>query len=142
MMPPLGRAELEIRSDLGELCRARAFVRAACHGLRPQPLDEEGVGQLELAVTETCSNIMKHAYHGRADQRIHLEVELHPGKVSVLLRHLGDPLDPTKVSPPAPDGAQESGFGLYLIRQSVDAVRYYCDDRGRNCVALVKCRKP
>ncbi len=137
----LGRAELDIRSDLAELRRAREFIRAACHDLPPQPLEEEGVGQLELAVTEACSNIMKHAYHGRADQRIHLEVEIYPGKVSVQLHHLGDPFDPTKVPPPALDGSRASGFGMYLITQSVDAVRYYRDDRGRNCVALVKFRK-
>jgi sigma-B regulation protein RsbU (phosphoserine phosphatase) len=139
---PLGRAELEIRSDLGELRRVREFVRAACHNLPPQSLDEASVGQLELAVTEACSNIMKHAYRGRTDQPIHLEIEIHPGKVSVLLHHLGDPFDPTKVSPPALDGSQVSGFGVYLITRSVDAARYYRDDLGRNCVALVKFRKP
>jgi anti-sigma regulatory factor (Ser/Thr protein kinase) len=39
------------------------------------------------------------------------------------------------------DGSQESGFGLYLIEQSVDDVRYYGDARGRNCIALVKRRR-
>jgi anti-sigma regulatory factor (Ser/Thr protein kinase) len=139
---PLGRAGREIRSDLGELREAREFVRAACRDCSPPPLDEERIGQLELAVTEACSNIMKHAYHGRTDQRIDLEVEIYPGKVSVLLHHRGDPFVPGHVPPPAFDGSRESGFGLYLITQSVDAVRHYRDDRGRNCVALVKFRRP
>ena len=34
---------------------------------------EELVDALELAVNEAASNIMQHAYHGRADQSIHLE---------------------------------------------------------------------
>ena len=135
---PLARAEIETRSDLKELGRARAFVRAFCRDLPGAPLDEESVGKLELAVTEAVSNIMKHAYHGRADQWIHLEAEAFPGQVSIQLHHLGDSFDPSKVPPPALDGSQMSGFGIYLITRSVDEVRYYRDERGRNCIALVK----
>ena len=81
---------------------------------------------------------MKHAYHGRADQRIQLEADAFPGRVSIRLHHLGDSFDPAAVSPPALDGSRESGFGIYLITKSVDEVRYSRDERGRNCIALVK----
>jgi PAS domain S-box-containing protein len=133
----LARTEIEIRSDLKELSRAREFVRAFCRHLR-SPVNEDSIGALELAVNEAASNIMKHAYHGRTDQWIHLEAEAFPNQISFQLHHLGDPFDPSTVSPPALDGSQESGFGIYLITQSVDEVRYYRDERGRNCVALVK----
>jgi serine/threonine-protein kinase RsbW len=139
---PLARAEMELRSDLKELGRARQFVRAFCCGLPPAPLDEESVSKLELAVTEACSNIIKHAYHGHANQWIQLEAEALPSSLSIRLHHLGDPFDPAKVPPPALDGSQLSGFGMYLITHSVDEARYYRDERGRNCIALVKFRKP
>ncbi|HJX10819.1 MAG TPA: SpoIIE family protein phosphatase, partial [Candidatus Binatia bacterium] len=137
--PPLAlaRAEIEIRSDLKELSRAREFVRTFCRHL-PSPVNKDSVGALELAVNEAASNIMKHAYHGRTDQWIRLDAEAFPNQISFRLHHLGDPFDPSAVSPPALDGSQESGFGMYLIIQSVDEVRYYRDERGRNCVALVK----
>jgi len=137
--PPLAlaRAEIEIRSDLKELSRAREFVRTFCRHL-PSPVNDDCVGAVELAVNEAASNIMKHAYHGRTDQWIRLEAEAFPNQISFRLHHLGDPFDPSAVSPPALDGSQESGFGMYLIIQSVDEVRYYRDERGRNCVALVK----
>ena len=77
---PLARAEIEIRSDLKELRRAREFVRTFCRDLPGPPLDEDSVAALELAVNEAASNIMKHAYHGRADQWIHLEAEAFPGQ--------------------------------------------------------------
>ena len=89
-------------------------------------------------MNEAASNIMKHAYHGRADQRIQLEAEAFPGRVSIRLHHLGDSFDPAAVSPPALDGSRESGFGIYLITKSVDDVRYSRDERGRNCITLVK----
>jgi len=133
----LARAEIEIRSDLKELSRAREFVRTFCRPL-PSPVNEDSVGALELAVNEAASNIMKHAYHGRTDQWIRVEAEAFPNQISFRLHHLGDPFDPSAVSPPALDGSQESGFGIYLITQSVDEVRYYRDERGRNCIALVK----
>jgi anti-sigma regulatory factor (Ser/Thr protein kinase) len=138
---PLARAELELRSDLSELRRARAFVRAVCRELPGTPLAADRVAELEVAVNEAASNIMKHAYHGRTDQHIHLEAETFPHQVVIRLHHFGDPCDPSSVSPPALDGSRESGFGLYLIQQSVDDVRYYCDARGRNCIALVKSRR-
>jgi PAS domain S-box-containing protein len=137
----LVRSELEIRSDLRDLHRAREFVREFCRMLPEGLLDQDDVGTLELAVNEASSNIMKHAYHGRADQRIQLEAETCPGRLSIRLYHLGDSFDPAAVPPPALDGSRESGFGIYLIARSVDEVRYFRDDRGRNCIALVKTLK-
>jgi len=134
----LARVEIEIRSDLAQLRRAREFVREFCCRLPGQPADERTVGALELAVNEAASNIMKHAYHGRTDQVIGLEGEAFPDHMLIRLYHLGDPLDVSKTQPPALDGSRESGFGLYLISQSVDNVRYYRDERGRNCVELAK----
>jgi sigma-B regulation protein RsbU (phosphoserine phosphatase) len=137
---PLTRAEIEIHSDLKELSRAREFVCTFCRNLPGSPLHEDRVAEFELAVNEAVCNIMKHAYHGRADQWIHLEAEAFPDQVSILLHHLGDPFDPSAVPPPPLDGSRESGFGIYLITKSVDDVRYYRDERGRNCIALMKSR--
>jgi sigma-B regulation protein RsbU (phosphoserine phosphatase) len=137
---PLAHAAIDIRSDLRELGRTRQFVRTFCRDLPGAPLDEDTVGKLELAVTEACSNVMKHAYRGRTDQWIHLEAEVFPGQVTFTLHHLGDPFDPASIPSPALDGSQDSGFGIYLITQSVDSVRYYRDERGRNCIALIIAR--
>ena len=42
---PLARAEIEIRSDLKELRRAREFVRAFCRDLPGPPLDEDSAAR-------------------------------------------------------------------------------------------------
>jgi sigma-B regulation protein RsbU (phosphoserine phosphatase) len=135
---PLARSGLEIRSDLRELSRVRAFVRDFCRALPEGLLDEDEAAALGLAVNEAASNIMKHAFHGRADQRIELDAEALPDRVSIRLHHLGDSFDPASVPPPAMDGTRDSGFGLYFITRSVDDVRYSRDERGRHCVTLVK----
>jgi PAS domain S-box-containing protein len=135
---PLARAEVEIGCDLRELSRAREFVREFCRDVPEGLLDQDSIADLELAVNEAASNIMKHAYHGRVDQRIQLEAEAVPHRVSIRLHHLGDAFDPSTVSPPALDGSRESGFGIYLITKSVDEIRHSRDERGRNCITLVK----
>jgi serine/threonine-protein kinase RsbW len=135
---PLARAEQTIRSDLKDLRRARVFVREFCGALPGGLLDETDVAGLELAVNEAVCNIMKHAYHGRPDQGIQLEAEWVPERLSIRLHHLGDSFDPATVPPPAFDGSRESGFGVYIIANSVDDVRYSRDERGRNCIVLTK----
>lgn len=139
---PIARAELEINSDLRRLRQAREFVRSFCSNLPHTPLDEDSASALELAVNEAASNIMKHAYRGRADQWIHVEAEAFPDRLSIRLHHFGEPFDPSMAPPPPLDGSRDSGFGAYIITKSVDEVRYYHDERGRNCVALIKFRKP
>ena len=138
--PPQSRANLTIRSDVSELRRAREFVRGFCSDLPGKKLDEAYVGTIELAVTEACSNIMKHAFHGRTDQQIEMEADGFPDRIMIRLYHLGEPFDPSSVPQPRLDGSQESGFGVYLINRSVDGVQYYRDKSGRNCIALTKNR--
>jgi PAS domain S-box-containing protein len=138
VQPPIARAAVELNSDLKSLCRAREFVREFCTDLPETAIDEDSAGALELAVNEAASNIMKHAYHGRTDQRIGIEAEAFPNRVSIRLHHFGDPFDPTAAPPPPLDGSRESGFGAYIISRSVDDVRYSRDERGGSCVTLVK----
>jgi PAS domain S-box-containing protein len=138
---PLAKAELKLISDLNELGRSRQFVRAFCRDLPGAALDEESISKLELAVTEACSNIIKHAYHGLANQWINVEAEAFPECVSIRMHHRGDPFEPSEAPPPAFNGSQVAGFGMYIITKTVDAVRYCCDEHGGNYIELVKRRK-
>jgi sigma-B regulation protein RsbU (phosphoserine phosphatase) len=134
------RVEMEIRSDLREVRQLRAFVRRFCEGLRDPVPGNTLIDALELAVSEAASNIIQHAYRGRSDQWIRLEAEALDSAVVVRLRHAGAGFNPAAVPPPAMDGSRESGFGTYIISRSVDQIGYYRDERGRNCVSLVKNR--
>lgn len=135
---PFARAKLEVPSELQQLHRVREFVRSFCSSLPSALLDEGGVASLELAVNEAASNIVKHAYHGRQDQRIEVEVTAFVEGIAVLLRDHGDPFDPTTAPVLVLDRTRESGSGLYILRQSVDEVSYSRDERGSNCLTLVK----
>lgn len=135
------RADMEICSDLRELRQVRHFVRQFCEALGDPVPDEDVVDALVLAANEAASNIMLHAYHGRTDQSIHVEAAALPEAIVLKFQHLGEGFDPATLAPPVLDGTRESGFGTYMIARSVDQVRYYRDERGRNCVSLMKYRK-
>ena len=135
------REGIEIRSDLRELRHVRQFVRKFCEALDDPVPGEDVVDALVLAANEAASNIMLHAYHGRADQSIHLEAVALPEAIALKFRHIGAGFDPATLAPPVLDGTRESGFGTYIIARSMDQVRYYRDERGRNCVSLTKRRK-
>jgi sigma-B regulation protein RsbU (phosphoserine phosphatase) len=137
---PIAHAELEVSSDLSQLATIRAFVRRFCRELPSPALSEDHIDQLELAVTEAASNIMKHAYRGRTDQRIQIEADGFADRISLRLYYLGEGFDPETVAPPAFDGSRQGGFGVYIIARSVDEVRYSRDERGRNCICLKKNR--
>jgi phosphoserine phosphatase RsbU/P len=137
---PCAREEIEIPSSLTELARSRAFVREFCLRIPGGALPEESIRELDLAVNEALSNIMKHAYGGRTNQRIKIGADAWPDNVIMRLHHLGESFDPAAVPLPAFNGSQENGFGFYMIDQLVDEVRYLRDERGRNCVLLVKKR--
>jgi len=139
--PPLGQAAVVIKSDLGQLYRVREFVRSFCNNLPVALLDQDSITALELAVNEAASNIMKHAYQGCSDQQIDIEAEAFSGRVLIRLYDQGRSFEPPSASLPAINVSRESGFGLYILSQSVDEVGYYRDERGRNCVALAKFSK-
>jgi phosphoserine phosphatase RsbU/P len=137
---PLVQAQCEVTSAATELTRLRTFVHTFCQELPVRVLDEEGLSQLELAVTEAASNIMRHAYHGRTDQRIQLTADAFTDRVCLRLWHRGTAFDPATVQPPVFDGSRDGGFGVYIIAHCVDEVRYVCDERGENCIYLMKKR--
>src|SRR5262245_57243695 len=125
MDTPISRQETHIQSDLSRLSEIRTFVRQFCSSVPEARMGVDETAALELAVDEAASNIMKHAYHGREDQWIDVEAEAFPGRVCIKLHDTGDPFEPSLAVLPGPDGTRESGYGMFIISQSVDEVHYY-----------------
>ena len=136
----ISKADLEISSHLADLSRVREFVRQVCTDATLPPLDVEWIEQLELAVNEAVGNVMKHSYHGEPNRRIQIEAEAFSDRIAVHISHTGDTFDPDSGLLPTLDGSKESGFGLFIIQQSVDDVTYSRDLHGRNQISLFKHR--
>lgn len=81
---------------------------------------------LELALHETCTNIVEHAYSEQEGRiRVAMSVICNPQRQLVVdLHDTGSSFNPTEAEDPDLDGAQVHGYGLFLMRQLLDEVVY------------------
>jgi serine/threonine-protein kinase RsbW len=84
------------------------------------------VYNMQLAAQEICTNIVDHAYAGRADGRIDITITsaAEPVRLVVELRDTGRQFDPSAVQAPNLDEAQIHGYGLFLVHSLMDDVSY------------------
>lgn len=132
-------AQIQIRARREEISTACDFVLklAAQAGV-----DEQGLYHCQLAVDEVCNNIIEHGYGGeRADQMIDVVCTQEPTTFQIEIIDDSPPFDLLKH--PAPDPLLElqqratGGWGVYIIRQVMDDVRYEYRD-GRNHLIMSK----
>ena len=129
-------AKLEIRNDLTELARVRAFVRKFCESIPDLPFDNNRISLIELAVTEVTANIIKHAYSKHTGKQIRINALVSDDKIVLRFCDWGKSFNPKSVPPPVFDGSQSGGFGMHIISHAVDEVIYSRDEKGKNCTCL------
>src|SRR5262249_4545916 len=104
-----------------------ALCRLVLSGLcRLGPVDDEGLAGLKLAVTEACSNSVRHAYEDGGAGIVDLRYELSTRAVSVEVSDAGhgfrfDRPVPELVPQPEED-LREDEMGLAIIHALVDEV--------------------
>ncbi len=83
------------------------------------------IHSVELAVHETCMNIIEHAYAGRPG-RINLVFSLQnrPPRLIVDIRDTGRSFELKEIQEPNLVEPQTSGYGLFLVHQLIDEVVY------------------
>lgn len=127
---------LKVVADLGQLSKIREFVvdSATELGVDPAAFDD-----LRLAVDEAVTNILTHGYEGSGE--IELELSAGGSDLIVRLRDQAPPFDATLLEPADPRPAEESekpgGFGLFLIKNAMDDLRYRNLDNG-NELTMIK----
>jgi serine/threonine-protein kinase RsbW len=137
--------ELRFESEMREVSLAGAAIHAICTA---SGLAADAVRAVELAVVELASNAVKHAYGGRTDGPIRVNVTVDDGTATVEVRDAGRALPPHRLAdariPEIPldrvYDLPEGGFGLGMVRALVDAIevtlengwnvlRFTCTDR-------------
>ena len=89
--------------------------------LRPEPLSPEVLGDLKLALTEACTNSVRHAY-GDGTGLVEIVYELHADRLVVEVTDSGEgfaPFEPHR----ATDGGEElaeGGLGIAIIDALAD----------------------
>ena len=102
--------------------------RLALTGLsRLQPLADETLADLKLALTEACSNSVRHAYGG-THGLVEILFELHSDRLVIEVADDGEGFDPAME--PADDPLSEGGLGIAIIRAVADELEIGARESG------------
>jgi serine/threonine-protein kinase RsbW len=96
--------------------------RLALSGLaRVRPLAEETLADLKLALTEACSNSVRHAYD---DDEGHVDIsfELRDDRLIVEVADDGSGFEPDETAKNGDEALTEGGLGISIIRSIADEV--------------------
>jgi serine/threonine-protein kinase RsbW len=108
-------------------------------GLRAEPLPAELLGDLKLALTEACTNSVRHAY-GAGDGHVEIVYELHSDKLVVEVVDDGEGFEPPEDPSAALDGDQlsEGGLGIAIIEALADEFEIRERPEGGSALRFVK----
>jgi serine/threonine-protein kinase RsbW len=107
--------------------------------LRAEPLSQEVLGDLKLALTEACTNSVRHAY-GDGDGTVEILYELHQDRLVVEVSDRGEGFAPP-ASPAAAldaDELSEGGLGIAIIEALADELEIADGADGGSRLRFVK----
>src|SRR3954451_12971668 len=89
--------------------------------LRVEPVSAEVLGDLKLALTEACTNSVRHAYGGGAGL-VHIVYELHSDKLVVEVSDSGEGFEPPAARDATLSAEElvEGGLGIAIIEALSD----------------------
>ena len=121
----MDRLELTLLNRPPEVARAQDELEqfATRHGFPGRKLHE-----VQLALEEHLTNIIRYAYGDQAEHPIHVRLEFSAAELRIEVVDDGRPFNP--LGHPAPDLTVPlderpiGGLGIYMIRKSLDQVAY------------------
>jgi serine/threonine-protein kinase RsbW len=108
------------------------LVRLALSGIsQSRELSDEALGDLKLAVTEACSNSIRHAYTDGREGSVDVVYELHPDRLVVEVCDDGPGFSVPEPAVIGEDGLNEGGLGIAIIRELADELELGPGDGGQ-----------
>ncbi|MBD3180135.1 MAG: anti-sigma factor antagonist [Candidatus Latescibacteria bacterium] len=121
---------LKIQADENNLHEIRDFISDICWRIG---FSQRETNNTKLAVDEACTNIIKHAYEGRAGE-VEVRVEAEPRRIDINLFDQGRSFEWSDVKDPDLDEyvkmGKKGGLGIYLMNQLMDELDYTASPSG------------
>jgi serine/threonine-protein kinase RsbW len=107
--------------------------------LRAEPLSPEVLGDLKLALTEACTNSVRHAY-GDGEGTVQIVYELYPDKLVVEVADEGEGFEPPRDAgaPLDEEELSEGGLGIAIIEALSDEFEIRERAQGGSSLRFVK----
>jgi serine/threonine-protein kinase RsbW len=102
-----------------------------------RPLSDEELADLKLALTEACTNSVRHAYDG-GEGTVEIQYELHPDKLVVVVADDGEGFELTPLAPAVGEDLAEGGLGIAIIRALADELEISGREQGGSTLRFVK----
>ncbi len=133
---------LQISASTDNLQIIRDFVH---HLAKKAGFKAEQIDQIELAVDEACTNVIKHAYKFDASQLIDLQIFIDGQKMEIVVSDYGNGFDPGQL--PEPDinhsmkKGRAGGLGIHLMKKLMDEVKFNIIPGTKTEVHLIKLKQ-
>jgi serine/threonine-protein kinase RsbW len=103
-----------------------------------RPLSDETLHDLKLALTEACTNSVKHAYEEGGEGTVDILYELEPDRLAVEVGDAGAGFAPHDSGDANGDDLSEGGLGIEIIRAVTDEVEIEEREGGGSRLRFVK----
>jgi serine/threonine-protein kinase RsbW len=123
---------LNLPREVDSVPAVRRLLRCALSVLR---VDRQAGADLEIALTEACANVVKHAA-GADNFEVHLDVG--QDRCSIDVVDEGDGFDPSASAATSPSADSERGRGLFLIKALGENVRMQSSPRSGSLIHFEK----
>jgi len=101
-------------------------------------LSDEALHDLKLALTEACTNSVKHAYAEGGEGVVDIVYELQPDRLAVEVGDAGAGFEPQDPNGGNGDELSEGGLGIEIIRAVTDEVEIEARAGGGSRLRFVK----
>jgi serine/threonine-protein kinase RsbW len=126
--------KISIASDS---CLIRQISERLIDELKKKGAEEDTIFDIRVGFEEAVRNAIVHGNRSSAGKKVNIETEISGKEVVIRIEDEGSGFDPESVEDPTFDKnlLKEGGRGVYLIKRSMDEVRY---ERGGRRVVMIK----
>lgn len=116
---------------MSNLARVADFVADAA---RKTKISQRQSDDIQMAVDEAVTNVMEHAYAGRTNGHISIQLEIDAKAILVEIRDQGHAFNPKKVKKPNVNSPLSErsigGLGIFFMKKLMDKVEFTRDETG------------
>jgi serine/threonine-protein kinase RsbW len=130
--------QIQIDCDLGAIRKTSEWLRTIC-----KDIDADCLAELDLAVVEAVTNIVKHSGIVNQTEKFSLQVSRNNNIIEVVITDSGKPISPSALDfsetvldfdPQDVANLPTSGLGLAIIREVTDGFEY----QTHNCINTMR----